>query len=729
MSLGESDDTNDLPPDTSPNAALMQFMKDMNKTMMETIKTITDNQLKIDEARVKAMKVMTDRQDMLDEKRIEGIKEAEIQRQKDRISDQNRELERIEKERELLRESNFNQKNDHSTMMKEMETSRKEENLKRDADRIQMEEALKTMLKQVSDTQSANAQTIAAAVSNPTPAPAPSSSVGLSSVAASTVQIFDVSKCNPVSHCHIHHDNAVVNAKLLHIHWDDGKPTYEVEPIGYYKGYTTIEVDKNDIWPYNSSLNNYNRDNHVSFYKIDILASPYTPSMTVKYTKGMDEIVARISRVTLVDPEDPSINNSSYTYKTVDPTNSLEVFDDNLLHSHLTRTPLDSAYRVNQRKALTYLLTNKAPKLAELSTIGVKNFYREITLWLKGHEIDLLPYDDIARGTDLTTYSDHLTTKHKHAIFSFLSRIDVIPPELHDARSMIEYSADNDGALILFQLMLQWHPNLQLGGSISLEPSQENSETIATFVLRYHSFVREENRRGRRYEDIEILERIYSKMTTKGFKYTRRDIEITIAKYYSTSRPLPPGYCSQFLSSTLHQIHARTDGKKDKEQLRVNQLHEGIDDAFVDAAEDLSEEDMETNYVGGRRPTRPKGKDRKDPRGDRHRDRMKQDPFFKRDDPWLRNCLTKWVDINFTDEFRKKFRINKQSLTDEMYRAKRNAPPRQPVEGEKRRFFRPLVNMCIADYDHIEEMQLCQLTLDDHEDVCFDDPSDEPVKD
>lgn len=265
MSLGESDDTNDLPPDTSPNAALMQFMKDMNKTMMETIKTITDNQLKIDEARVKAMKVMTDRQDMLDEKRIEGIKEAEIQRQKDRISDQNRELERIEKERELLRESNFNQKNDHSTMMKEMETSRKEENLKRDADRIQMEEALKTMLKQVSDTQSANAQTIAAAVSNPTPAPAPSSSVGLSSVAASTVQIFDVSKCNPVSHCHIHHDNAVVNAKLLHIHWDDGKPTYEVEPIGYYKGYTTIEVDKNDIWPYNSSLNNYNRDNHVSF--------------------------------------------------------------------------------------------------------------------------------------------------------------------------------------------------------------------------------------------------------------------------------------------------------------------------------------------------------------------------------------------------------------------------------------------------------------------------------
>ena len=37
--------------------------------------------------------------------------------------------------------------------------------------------------------------------------------------------------------------------------------------------------------------------------------------------------------------------------------------------------------------------------------------------------------------------------------------------------------------------------------------------------------------------------------------------------------------------------------------------------------------------------------------------------------------------------------------------------------------------MCVEDYDHVEEIDLCQLTLDDHEDVCYEDPSDELVKD
>ena len=163
----------------------------------------------------------------------------------------------------------------------------------------------------------------------------------------------------------------------------------------------------------------------------------------------MDETIARISRVTLLDPLATTIDNSSYTYETVDPTNSLSGLDKNLCYQHLTRTTLDSAYRVNQRKALTYLLTNKAPKMVEFSTISIKFFYKEITLWLKGHEIELKPYDDIVRGIDFMEYSKNLTVNNKHAIFSFLSRIDVIPPELSDARSMIDYSADTDGSLIL----------------------------------------------------------------------------------------------------------------------------------------------------------------------------------------------------------------------------------------------------------------------------------------
>ena len=64
-----------------------------------------------------------------------------------------------------------------------------------------------------------------------------------------------------------------------------------------------------------------------------------------------------------------------------------------------------------------------------------------------------------------------------------------------------------------------------------------------------------------------------------------------------------------------------------------------------------------------------------------------------------------------------------------MYRSKRNAPLRQSTYGEKRQFFRPLVNMCVNNYDRIEEMDLCQLTLDDNNNICYDDLKDEPVKD
>ena len=139
--------------------------------------------------------------------------------------------------------------------------------------------------------------------------------------------------------------------------------------------------------------------------------------------------------------------------------------------------------------------------------------------------------------------------------------------------------------------MLQRHPNLQLGGSITLEPDQKPDESIGTYVLRYLSFVREENKKGRRYEDIEILERIYSKMLVKGFKHTRRAIELTIGKFYTTNN-LPPGYCTQFLHSTLHQLYAREDGKKAKEKLRVNQLVEDADEHFIDATEELLDDSI-----------------------------------------------------------------------------------------------------------------------------------------
>jgi len=108
-----------------------------------------------------------------------------------------------------------------------------------------------------------------------------------------------------------------------------------------------------------------------NLFKRDILASPYTPFTTVKITKSTDKVTARIGCVTLLDSTDSAINNDSYLFETNDLTNSLEGYDTYLTYQNLTCTPLDSAYRVNQRKPLTYLLTNKALRLAEVSVIGI----------------------------------------------------------------------------------------------------------------------------------------------------------------------------------------------------------------------------------------------------------------------------------------------------------------------------------------------------------------------
>ena len=39
-------------------------------------------------------------------------------------------------------------------------------------------------------------------------------------------------------------------------------------------------------------------------------------------------------------------------------------------------------------------------------------------------------------------------------------------------------------------------------------------------------------------------------------------------------------------------------------------------------------------------------------------------------EPWHRNQLSKWVDINFSEEFRKKYKIEKKELVDRMYNEK-----------------------------------------------------------
>ena len=204
--------------------------------------------------------------------RLEEFNQREKNRQQEQIRIEEA-TKRKDKERDIL--------------IKAMDDLRKEESDKREAARVMSELAMQTRIQNIADNQAAQVQFLASAT--PTPAAAPlSSNVGLMSVAASTTQILDVSRTSPPSHCWIIHQNNVINVKLRHVHWDDGKPTYEVEPIGRYKGCISLEVDEFDIWPFDdtigvgSSGKKNNEDNHVKLFHVDISASPYTPYMTVK---------------------------------------------------------------------------------------------------------------------------------------------------------------------------------------------------------------------------------------------------------------------------------------------------------------------------------------------------------------------------------------------------------------------------------------------------------------
>ena len=110
-----------------------------------------------------------------------------------------------------------------------------------------------------------------------------------------------------------------------------------------------------------------------------------------------------------------------------------------------------------------------------------------------------------------------MTPAKQSTLFTFLSRKDVIPIKLEEARNKIEYSPDDNGAMVLYKLAMIWHLSMQLdGGSTGLQPQQKRDESINTFVMRCQDFVRRENGKGKHYSDIEFLEMVYSTMTKIG---------------------------------------------------------------------------------------------------------------------------------------------------------------------------------------------------------------------
>ena len=93
--------------------------------------------------------------------------------------------------------------------------------------------------------------------------------------------------------------------------------------------------------------------------------------------------------------------------------------------------------------------------------------------------------------------------------------------------------------------------------------------------------------------------------------------------------------------------------------------------------------------------------------------------------------MSKWVDINFSKEFRKKYKIEKKELVDRMYNTKSNTnhDHKGPFKNRSAEAgghnVNLLIHWCVGDYDDMEEMHLHQLTLDDRDTVVYADSDDE----
>ena len=104
------------------------------------------------------------------------------------------------------------------------------------------------------------------------------------------------------------------------------------------------------------------------------------------------------------------------------------------------------------------LLQNKAPKLERMSEANFKSFYKEVTHRLRCHNINLLELEDIEEDTDYERYSENITKLKKSHLYTCLSRNDVIPTDVPEARHKLEHSIAKDGmkdgCKILYQLLL-----------------------------------------------------------------------------------------------------------------------------------------------------------------------------------------------------------------------------------------------------------------------------------
>ena len=131
-------------------------------------------------------------------------------------------------------------------------------------------------------------------------------------------------------------------------------------------------------------------------------------------------------------------------------------------------------------------------------------------------------------ATFLGTGYDNITSNQ---LFMFISRDEVVPYSVGEARVIITYSTPGDGYNIIWKFLKSYHPNLRSNKRSLAWPKYTSKESLRTFILCIQSHASEEYTKGRVCGNMEILNVIYDNLPEIDFPKTRHHIEKKMEKY------------------------------------------------------------------------------------------------------------------------------------------------------------------------------------------------------
>ena len=113
----------------------------------------------------------------------------------------------------------------------------------------------------------------------------------------------------------------------------------------------------------------------------------------------------------------------------------------------------------------------------------------------------------------------------------FISRDEVVPYSVGEARTIITHSTSSNGFNILWKFLQSHHPNLRSNKRSPAWPVYSLKESLCTFIICIQSHASKEYAKGRVYDNIEILNIMYDNLPERVSPKTRDHIEKKMEEY------------------------------------------------------------------------------------------------------------------------------------------------------------------------------------------------------